>query len=86
MKTVSITQARRQLGKLVRTPETVEVTHRGTPVGTLRIYAEAHYDREKAMAAARGIRELSAKLVAKRKPSKKNGATKAVRDLRDNGD
>lgn len=83
MKTVSITKARHKLGELSRAPSTVEVTHRGATVGTLRIYAEAHYDREKAMEAARGIRELSLRLNAKRKPSKKRGATKAVRDLRD---
>ena len=85
MKTVSITQARRQLGELVRTPETVEVTSRGVPVGTLHIHAEPTYDRDKALEAARGLRQLGAKILARRKPSKKNGAVKAIRDLRDDG-
>lgn len=85
MKTVSITQARRQFGELMRNPETVEVTHRGIPVGTLCIYAEPTYDRDKAMAAARSLRELSAKVGVKHKASAKRGATKAVRDLRDHG-
>ena len=83
MKTVSITKARRKLGEPACAPSTVEVTHRVATVGTLRIYAEGHYDRDKAMEAARGIRELSLRLNAKGKPSKKRGATKAVRDLRD---
>ena len=82
MKSISITQARRKLGELVRTPETVELTHRGTPVGTLRVYAEAHYDRDKAREAARRIREIGLKY----KPSKKHGGTQALRDLRDDGE
>ena len=82
MKTISITQARRKLGELVRTPATVEVTSRGTPVGTLRVYAEANYDRDRAVEAARRIREIGAKY----KPSRTHGATKAVRTLRDDGE
>ena len=85
MKTLTITQARRRLGELVRSHETVEVTHRGATIGTLRASAEVPYDRERAMAAAQHIRELSEMLAAKRKPSKKHGATQAVRKLRDHG-
>ena len=85
MKTVTLTEARRQLGELVNSAEPVEITRRGERIGTLRGEAEAPVDREKAMAAARGIRALSERLAAKRKPSKKHGATQAVRDLRDRG-
>ena len=87
MKTLTITQARRRLGELVKSHETVEVTHRGEAIGTLRggAQAEPPYDRERAMAAARHIRELSEMLAAKYKPSKKHGATQAVRKLRDHG-
>ena len=87
MKTITITQARRRLGELVQAHETVQVTHRGVPIGTLHASAQAEppQDREREMAAAQGIRELSDRLAAKRKPSKKHGATAAVRALRDHG-
>ena len=87
MKTVTLTQARRRLGELVQASETVRVTHRGTPIGTLRADAQAEppYDRDREMAAAQHIRELSDRLAAERKPSKKHGATAAVRALRDHG-
>ena len=87
MKTITITQARRRLGELVQAQETVQVTHRGVLIGTLDASAQADppHDREREMAAAQSIRELSDRLAAKRKPSKKHGATAAVRALRDHG-
>ena len=83
MKTLTITQARRQLGELVKSHETVEVTHRGEAIGTLRAGTKSEpYDRDRAMAAARRIREIGLKY----KPSKKHGGTKALRQLRDHGE
>ena len=81
MKSVPITQAKRGLSELMATEQTVEITNRGVSVGALRIYAEAKFDPKRAQEAARRIRALSATC----KPSPKHGATKAVRDLRDNG-
>lgn len=85
MKTVSITEARRRLGELMKAAEPVEVTRRGEPLGTLRPSVRQPYDREKAMAAASDIRVLGERLAAKHKPSQKHGATAAVRALRDRG-
>ena len=86
MKTLTLTQARRQLGELVRSHETVEVTHRGEAIGTLRggagAQGEAPCDRDRAMAAARRLREIGLKY----KPSKKHGGTRALRQLRDHGE
>jgi prevent-host-death family protein len=82
MKSVSITQAKRGLSELMATEQTVEITNRGTPVGALHSYAQAKFDPQRAQDAARRIRALSAKC----KPSPRHGATKAVRDLRDNGE
>ena len=82
MKSVSITQAKRGLSELMTAEQTVEITNRGTPVGALRIYAEAKFDPQRAQEAARRIRALSAKC----KPSPRHGATQAIRDLRDNGE
>ena len=85
MKSLTLTQARHQLGELVRAAEPVELTRRGVPIGTLRPSVRAPYDRDAAIEAARGIRELGERLAARHKPSKKHGAIKAIRDLRDNG-
>ena len=86
MKSLSITQARRRLGELVRTPEAVEITRRGQRIGEIRGAApEVPNDHDREMAAALRIRELSDRLAAERKPSKKLGATAAVRALRDHG-
>jgi len=85
MKTVTLTQARNKLGELVQQGEPVELTRRGQSIATLRVFAKPKVDREAAIKAAHDIRELSARLAAKRKPSKRHGATKAVRDLRDDG-
>ena len=84
MKTLTLTQARRQLGELVRSHETVEVTHRGEAIGTLRggAQTEVPYDRERAIAAAQRLREIGLKY----KPSKKHGGTRALRQLRDHGE
>ena len=82
MKSLSITQARRRLGELVCTPETVEITRRGQRIGEIRgAEPEAPDDRERAMAAARRIREIG----MTRKPSKTHGGAQAIRRLRDHG-
>ena len=86
MKSVSLTEARRSLADLVAEPQTVEVTRRGRPVGTLRVLGQTEPDRERAMEAARGLRELAERVKATIKPSVKHGATRAVRELRDHGD
>lgn len=82
MKSVSITQAKRQLSRLAATQEPVQLTMRGQPVGLLRVYAEPKRDPE----AARAAFDRLERLAAKRKPSKKHGATRAVRELRDRGE
>lgn len=81
MKSVSLTQARRGLSKLIASEQAVEVTSRGQAVGTLRIYAEATVDRDKAMEAARQLRAIGSKY----RPSKRHGGAAAVRQLRDHG-
>jgi hypothetical protein len=81
-KTVSITEAKRQLSRLAQSSEPVQVTVRGQRVGLLRIYAEPKRD----PAAARAAFKRLQKLAATRKPSRKNGAIKAIRDLRDRGE
>ena len=81
---MTITQAKRGLSDLLAKEQQVEVTNRGRTVGTLRVFAEAKVDREKAKEAARGIRELARKIGAK--PSKKHGATAEIRRLRDHGE
>ena len=82
VKTVSITEAKRKLSDLLSREQTVEITSRGTKVGTLRVFAQATRDPQRAQDAARRMRALSAKCT----PSPLGGATKAVRDLRDSGD
>lgn len=82
VKQVSITEAKRKLSKLATSNEPVQLTMRGQPVGLLRVYAEPKLD----PAAARAAFEQLKRLAAKRKPSRKHGATRAVRDLRDRGE
>ena len=85
MKTLTLTQARRQLGELVDAAEPVERTRRGVPIGTPRPSVRAPYNRDAAIEAARGIRELGERLATWHKPSKKHGGTRALRELRDHG-
>ncbi len=82
MKTVTITQAKRGLSDLLAKGQAVEVTSHGRTVGTLRVFAQAKVDREKAKEAARGIREIGMKY----KPSKKHGGTAELRKIRDHGE
>ena len=83
MKTLTLTQARQQLGELMHAAEPVKLTRRGQPIGTLHVEAQAEpaHDRDRAMAAARRLREIG----MTRKPSKTHGGAKAVRKLRDDG-
>jgi hypothetical protein len=81
MKPVSITPAKRKLAEAARTAQPVEIAPATTAGGTLRIFAEVHYDADKAIAAAKRIREIGTKY----KPSKKHSGAKALRDLRDDG-
>ena len=82
MKQLSITQAKRDLSRLVTQREPVAVTIRGKSIGLLRMYAEPVFDLVQSRAAFERLRALA----AKRKPSKKHGATRAVRELRDRGE
>lgn len=60
----------------------MQLTVRGQPVGLLRVYAEPKRD----PLAARAAFDRLKKLAATRKPSRKTGATKTIRDLRDRGE
>lgn len=55
---------------------------KGGAVGTLRVFAQARHDPERAKEAARRIREIGRKY----KPSTKTGAVATVRKLRDDGE
>lgn len=82
VKTASITEAKRKLSRLAQTQEPVQLTMRGQPLGVLRIYAEPKRDPEAERAAFERLKRLAATC----KPSKKHGATRAVRELRDRGE
>jgi len=86
MKTVTITEAKKNLRGILQADEPVQVTLRGQPAGVLRVIAEPKVDRERAREAGRRLVELSERLAAKHRPSKKHGGTQAVRDLRDHGE
>jgi hypothetical protein len=82
VKTFTITEAKRKLSRLATSQEPVQLTMRGQPIGQLRVYAEPKRDPEAARAAFDRLKRLA----ATRKPSKKHGATRAVRELRDRGE
>lgn len=79
MRTVSITEAKKDLSHLARSEQTFRLTSRGNEVAQVRIFATAKFDPVKAAAAAARIRELGAMV----KPSKKYGAVALVRKVRD---
>ena len=77
-----VTEAKKNLARLGQAAEPVEVTLRGNPVFTMRIVAHPVRDREAALRAVERIKQIGAKY----KPSRKHGATRAVRELRDHGE
>lgn len=81
-KSVSITRAKRDLARLAKSQEPVQVTVRGQPAFELRLIAQPVRDPEAARRAVERIKLIGAKY----KPSKKHGGTRAVRELRDRGE
>lgn len=81
MKTVSITHPKRKPGAVQAVVPSQAVAPR-LEGGTLRVLAQATFDPQRAREAAAKIRQLGLKY----KPSKKHGATAAVRDLRNRGE
>ncbi len=79
MRTVSITDAKRDLSHLARSDQSLRLTSRGNEVAQVRIFATAKFDAVKAAEAARRIRAMGADV----KPSKKYGAAALIRKVRD---
>ena len=79
MRSVSITEAKKDLSHLARSEQSFRLTSRGNEVAQVRIFATAKFDPLKAATAARRIKELGAKV----KPSKQHGAVALVRKVRD---
>ncbi len=79
MRTVSITEAKKDLSHLARSEQSFTLTSRGHDVAQVRIFAIAKFDPIKAAAAAKRIKELGANV----KPSKKYGASATIRKIRD---
>ena len=79
MRTVSITEAKKDLSHLARSEHSFRLTSRGNEVAQVRIFATAKFDPLKAAAAAKRIKELGANV----KPSRKHGAVAVIRQIRD---
>lgn len=75
------TTAKRVPAAALRLAAPAEAGARGPTIPPLTVVAVPREDRTRAMAAAKRIRELS----ERRKPSRAHGATKAIRELRDDG-
>lgn len=79
MQSISMTKARRELAAICQTPDTYNLTSRGSEVATLRVFAKVKFDPEKAKAAGDRMLAISRSI----KPSRAKGATELVRELRD---
>ncbi len=79
MQHLSISDVRRNLPSLAQQSDTFTLTKRGQNIATVRVFAEARFDIDKAKQAGERI----AALAARAKVGKLNCATSIIRKLRD---
>lgn len=78
MRTMSLTEAKKDLSHLAQQEQSFKLTNRGQEIATFRVFMQPKFDPDKARAAFDQF-----KATRHAKTNARNGATQAVRALRD---
>lgn len=81
MRTISVTEAKKGLTQLAAEGQSFNLTSRGHELASFRVFVQPKFDPVKAKASWEAF-----KAIRSAKPSKKDGGTRAIRELRDGVD